>query len=548
MKKNIWKWLCLVSVFTACVDDKGNYDYNELAEITVENLPAQPYELLGYVDHIKISPKIISSIEGEIKSGDPNYTVRYRLGYKGMGSLGGVDEDKQQSIAFLDVTPESGFDLDIPANYSPTVYVMWMTITDNRTNAVTSLQFDISISSTTSEGWLVLCNEGEQERARLDMISQLTSTRIETLHDVASGMPECHHATCIGFVPKMSNPGNVITVFTHEDDYMLDQETLESGPEQEFNMTNFSIQPDETLFKEYSFAASTYNWLLKYRFGFAESGNAYVLVGGSAGESYGLPINTFEPGSTETFKVAPYAGFSWVRPWGADFAANALFYDTDNQRFVYFVGATNFGDGYLCLFPIQEPDAPLFSYSTGKNLLYMEGTSRNGLVCSVLEDEAGNRSLYGINMSTNEPTQELYIDRIEATDIEKATQFAFYSRGPLMFYAVGNKVYMYNYATRVSSPVTEVDLEPGEEITQIKFNLFRNSDLPSLNKYGNEAFMNKQYQLIVASYNNAASGVNNGKVGFYNIDQSGLDYVVTKDSEYKGFAKVVDVVYRERTE
>ena len=107
---------------------------------------------------------------------------------------------------------------------------------------------------------------------------------------------------------------------------------------------------------------------------------------------------------------------------------------------------------------------------------------------------------------------------------------------------------MYNYATRVSSPVTEVDLEPGEEITQIKFNLFRNSDLPSLNKYGNEAFMNKQYQLIVASYNNAASGVNNGKVGFYNIDQSGLDYVVTKDSEYKGFAKVVDVVYRERTE
>lgn len=547
MRKNIIKWLCVLPLFAACVNDDGNYDYKELTEITIENIPAK-MELLGYVDRIQVSPKIISSLDGEIEDGNPDFTVRYRLGYKGMGSMGGFDEENQVHINFVDVTPESGFDLDIPADYGSSVYVLWVTVTDNRTGAVTSEQYEINISSTTSEGWLVLCNEGEEERARLDMISQLTSTRVETIHDVASGMPESYHATCLGFVPKMSNPGDVISVFTHGDDYMLDQETLESGPELEFNMNNFSVEPGETLFKEYSFAASSYNWLLKYRFGFAESGNAYVLVGGSAGESYGMPINTLDPGMPVEFKVAPFVGYSWVRPWGSSFAANALFYDSDNQRFMLFVGGTNFGSESLCLFPLSDPQTELFSYTTGKEMVYMEGTSRNGLVCAILQDNAGNRSLYGINVSTTEPTQELYIDRIEAFEFEKAEHFAFYSKGPLMFYAVGNKVYSYNYATKASKLVSEVSLGSNEEITQIKFNLFRNSALESLNKYGDEEFMNKQYQLVVASYDKGASGVNNGKVGFYKIEQNGLDYTVTKDSEYDGFAKVVDVVYRERTE
>ncbi len=548
MRKNmIWKSLCLIPFFlTGCIDDKGNYDYNEVAELTISNVP-ELIEVLGYVENIKVSPKIVSSLEGEIKAGDPNYTVQYRLGYKGMGSLGGYDYENQQSIAFVDVTPESGFDLDIPANYLPESYVCWMTVTDNRTNVTTSKQFYINVSSTTSEGWLVLCNEGSEERTRVDMISQLTSTRIEAIHDVAKGMPETHHATCMSFVPKQSNPGDVIAVFTHEKDYELDKETLESDDSKDFNLNNFSIEPGETLFKEYTFAASSYAWLMKYRFGFAESGNAYCLVGGIAGEAYGLPINTSEPGMDVEFRVAPYCGYSWIRPWSGSYAANVLFYDIDNKRFVYFSGGSNFGSEYLCMFPIDNPEGALFSYTTGKDMVYMEGTSRNGLVCAILQDAAGNRSLYGINMGGTKPAQELYIDKVEAPDFEKATSFAFYSKGPLMYYAVGNKVYQYNYATKAYRQVTEVTLGADEEITQIKFNLYRTAVYSSLNKYGSDEFMNKQYQLVVSSYDNAASGTDNGKVSFYNIAQDGLDYTVSKDTEYTGFAKIVDVVYRERT-
>lgn len=90
MKKNILAFLFIISLFAAsCIDDKGSYDYTELADIKIEGIPSV-VEVLGYVENITVSPKITSSIEGEIKADNPNYTFQYRLGYKGMGSLGRI--------------------------------------------------------------------------------------------------------------------------------------------------------------------------------------------------------------------------------------------------------------------------------------------------------------------------------------------------------------------------------------------------------------------------------------------------------------------------
>ena len=57
--------------------------------------------------------------------------------------------------------------------------------------------------------------------------------------------------------------------------------------------------------------------------------------------------------------------------------------------------------------------------------------------------------------------------------------------------------------------------------------------------------MNKQYDLIVASYNELASDNNGGKITFYDVD--GVNDEIVKSEEYNGFARIVDVVYRERT-
>ena len=59
--------LLLVFLFVSCFDDKGNYVYTEVSEITFENIP-EKIEVLGNVDDIVVSPKVISSTEGEIKA------------------------------------------------------------------------------------------------------------------------------------------------------------------------------------------------------------------------------------------------------------------------------------------------------------------------------------------------------------------------------------------------------------------------------------------------------------------------------------------------
>ena len=524
----------------SCVEDNGNYDYVELAEITIDGVP-ETIEVLGYVDNITIDPQITSSTEGEITANDPNYKFQYRLGYKGMGALGGYDYENMKSLPWIDMTPENGLKLDMLAELEPSTYICWFTMTDTRNNVVTSKFIDIVVSSTTYQGWLVLCNEGAEERARLDMITEITSTRTETIHNIAKGMPEIHHATGLGF--RATNNGDHIAIFSEEGSYLLDTETLESNANNEFKLNRFAFPPtnDIKIIKEYAFAANTWGWYTNFCFCFDADGNAYMVGNGqSGGSSYGSTMNTLKQGTEPTFRVAPYAGYSWIRPWNSAYQKNALFYDIDNKRFMAFLGT----DELQQLEPVDDKTGQATSFQTGKDMVYMEGTRRsNGMVYSILEDETGTRSIYGINMSGNGFALEEYIEAVDALEFAQAKHFAFHSQFPLMFYATDKKLYVYNLGTKISKELN-TGLEASETITQIKFNLYRNPEYSYLNNQSEE-FLNKQYDLIVASYNESATDNNGGKITFFDVNGTSDD--ISKLEEYTGFARIVDVVYRERT-
>ena len=70
----------------ACFDDKGNYEYHEVAEITIENIP-EVVEVLGNSDHIVVKPKIVSSLEGEIGADNTNFEFGYRIEKKSGGVM-----------------------------------------------------------------------------------------------------------------------------------------------------------------------------------------------------------------------------------------------------------------------------------------------------------------------------------------------------------------------------------------------------------------------------------------------------------------------------
>lgn len=526
----------MIPLLYSCFVDKGNYDYTELPEIKIEGIPAQ-IDVLSFADRIIASPKITSSTEGEITNNNSNYTFRYRLGQKGMGSMGITNG---LSNTWLELNPNGEKNLDVPANYNAGTYLCWFTVTDKRNNVVNSYFFDVKVSTTTYEGWLVLCDYGAEEKVRLDMISVLTSTNIKVITDVASGLPVLHHATQVGFHPTSANPGDRVYIFSKEGSYLLDNGTLESNSLQEFNLNNFVTMPGGGTEKITYFTSmsrtSDPSYMLRYSFAFSDAGNVYCKDYSSGGAVFEFPINTPLAAATPQYKVAPFAGFSEVRPANG---TKALFYDTTNKRFVGFINTNS-----RILSPINDPQTgKLFSFQTGKNMVYMEGTRRsNGLVYAILEDSNG-RSIYAINMGGNGFVQEAYYENVNAPGFNQAKYFAFHSQYPLMFYSDGKKVYQYNLGTNIANEVSTISVGSSEEVTKLKFNLYKKSRLTDLNKQTDE-FMNQQYQLIVATFNNSASGSNNGKVAFYNIDGSANS--VTKNVEYSGFAKVRDIVYRER--
>ena len=547
MKKNLLYQLFSIGVFltslpllfTACINDDGTYDYTELAEISFENIP-QLTEVIAYVDHIKISPRFVSSTEGEIKSGDPNWTVQYRFGHKGMGNFG-INEEGTGSIVWLDFTPSNGFDLDVPAEYNTGMYTLWITLTDNRNGSVTSKQYDISISSSTYEGWLVLCNEGADEVARLDMISKLPGNKIEAIHDICKGLPVLHKGTCINAYAQEQNPGDAAHLFTMDGSFELDPETFEGDPDRTFVAMNFAFPVEDIIVKEQNFSGTKATYKNQYKFCFGNTGNAYVHIESGGGSAYATAINTLQEGTATAFRVAPYCGFSWVRPWDNAYNNYVLFYDIDNKRFLMFDGKLEKQQMSVIPDPSLE-DVNLFSYTTGKDFVYMQSTRRsNGLVYTILQDPAtGKRSIYGINLGGSGYAQELYIPEVNATDFEKATTFAFDNRFPLLFYSVGCKLYCYNLGTAQTYEVP-TQFAADEEITVMKFNLYMQSDYTTLSNQSDE-FMEAQYRLIVCTCNSDLSS--GGKVTFFDVD--GVNNTATQAEQYTGFAKIADIQYRER--
>jgi len=549
MKKLIFIFTLLTAILlpTGCFNDLGNYDYTELDEITITGLPDE-LELLGFVDNITLIPTITSLKEGIIGNNHPNYTVLYEMRR--------TDANTMPSRNVFDTLNTTGnFSIDILAAYPPGRYQCWMRVIDKRTGISTSHFTIIVVGSTTNMGWMVLCNEGPQERVRLDFISRISSERIETIYDVAQGLPTLHHATQLGFQPMAQSPGNQIIIFSKEGSYHLNFNTLASDELSEFNLNNFIFSPGELMTHFSSFAIrgdNAYNH--RYSVSFSVGGNVYCRDNTATASSFGSAINTTEPGTPPEFRVAPYFGFSEVRdgttgPNGT----SAMLYDIDNKRFVAFRGAVTgpnvvSGANSQRLSPLVDGPDDLFSWQTGKELVYMEGTRYGqGNVYAILENSAGERSLCGVDMSGTGFFQNYYQEVVTAPDFKQAEHFAFHSQFPLMYYATSSKVYVYNLATQVTTDITSTVVNSGEEVTRIRFNLHRH---PRLVGTGNGPItdqspenINRQFHLVACTFNSAA-GINGGRVGIYQVPLYGAP--LTRTEQYTGFAKIKDIVYKVR--
>lgn len=130
----------------ACFDDKGNYDYRDMADITIENVP-EVIEVLGNSDHIVITPKIISSLDGEVKEDNGNFEFSYKIEKKSGGTM--VAGQK-----WVDLNPSKTLNLDTLAAFAADTYIGWFAVTDKRSGVQTSTTFVLKcLPRLTRDGW-----------------------------------------------------------------------------------------------------------------------------------------------------------------------------------------------------------------------------------------------------------------------------------------------------------------------------------------------------------------------------------------------------------
>ena len=512
LKNIIWIIPVLCLALYSCFDDKGNYDYHDLDEIEITNIPDE-VAVLANAENIVVTPKVVSKEEGEIAANNPAYAFTYYY------SEVFTDENGYNRCSVLDSTFSK--DLNIPARIPAKKYSCWFEVKDKRTDVVTTHSFTLTVASTITEGWMVLCNEGSERRVRMDMIGVISAGREVMTHDIIPTLPSVHGAVRMGYNPNFNAyVGPIFKVLTEEGGYKLDPISFATGAA--YSMDYEYGDPSKHYTPLYYGTAYTSAVVID------KSGDFYC------GSIFGMPVNVSKPGATPTFKVSDYVG-------NISGAPGLFLFNTTDQRFMMWYGLNK---EVMTELPPSEPE--LFDWSIGKDLVYMSGTQNNNGIYALMKDKQGRYCLCGIETVVAYPQkykQILYQDGngagLQVSRLNEAKLFVFHPKLPYLFYAVDNEIWQYDYSTQQAQRMIELD--KAEKVTMIKFNVF-------LGNYRNitkpDEYFAKQYRLIVGSVDSREQSPNNGKLRFYDVPELN-GKLVQYGETYGGFAEIADVVYRE---
>ena len=508
-------WLMLPLLWHGCAEDKGNYDYRDLNDLTLSF--DDEYTAIAR-DPFSIHPEV-----GAASFNPANYTYEWKA----------YDQTGQEEPVLLG----TDLNLDIELGLTQGNYTLVLNVKENATGIYYQKQALLKVNTPTSLGWLVLCSDGG--RVRLDMVSHIKADRT-IYRDLLTGTELEHWENPYQLVcdPKMAEPFYLVTG---------------SGTTR---LSNNEFQWNESYLIENEFGSGTFTGTVRC---LATRFPGKVLVDGSGRVYYCETLTgdgLFGSVRSNGFYVEPSVGYNAK---GSPFVPPFIFWDRNNRRFVVCaqefntIGLANNADVPMSElastgFPTVNEDLFDWPQRTDRleficmsNTRYDRNNDGNGMTYAVL-GKGDERYLYGIILGDlysfaeakyGYAYEKAYYKELSAcTDIDQATQFAFSSLKAFMYYAVGGKVYRVNLESTEPQAELQFELPGGEEITLMKFYLWEQDD-PE----------NHTYDLIVASRKpDMGEGVLRIYDGFSTEGNfSGVEPVET----YGGFADLVDVISRE---
>ncbi|GAA4298773.1 PKD-like family lipoprotein [Aestuariibaculum suncheonense] len=488
--------LVFVFVFSACMDDEGNYDYIDVNSVTIEGLPSN-YEALQ-LGYFNIVPELSFSE-------DENEQGQYSYKWEAVKSKNVLNGDQVYELS-------NERDLLERVTLAPGEYDLYYTVKDLKTGLEVFKSFKLNVVTGFSEGWLLLSDTSTGPR--LDMVSKVAG-EFNPIYNVldGSGLELSGTPKFVYTYPYLPNFYGIYVSTSGNGTVKLDPDTFEW--KSTYNIAHeFVISQPENLEAD-AVMGSTGNW------GYANvNGDLYHFYRPQR-KYFGVKVNHI---NNDYFKASPIMCMELAYGYG-------MFYDDTNKRFV----RNEQSSGKTTVMPNPASANMKFDYTTGKDLVFMVnnnfGNTWYGSVFAILNDPSDNK--YYMAHFVSWSGQQKYYEEIVAPDFDQATSYAVSPNYGYLFYAVGGKVYQYDLYSKQTKPMVDLG---SEQISLLKFEPFFNwfsADNTALSK-----------KLVVCSYDPAGEEGSNGAMRLYYVPE--INGQIELEQTYTGFGKIKSIAYRER--
>ena len=514
----------LLGFVGSCADDKGNYDYQVINELDITGIETgTAYRKITHVDTLKISPEVknLAGTEGD-------YTYEWKF------IPSNADKDKgADSVNYVVATTK---DLNLPVTLKAGSYTCFYKVEDKDTEICWSQKFYLQVTSLTSEGWMVLCEQ--DGRSRMDMIvnvdasTDIISRDIWSESDLVTGKPV---KMMYNFMP--SGMGGVINLFACENGtYRLDPGDMHAGEDNNIRW-NFGSQPEHVHVRAsesmlyYSYKSESGKWVMPplYWIIVDEKGDVYSNTVSTNGGLFDFSVNEIDG---INFEAAPFLGNAYrYQRQGNIGATSIMLYDKAGRFIEMRTGAGRpsvmkfKGD---ILFPAEQ---------VGKEMVLLQSTVNNGLTYAVLKDGAGDYYYYGIILGTEGANTQKYYGKLSGTGLDKATLFACHPILGVLFYATKDRIYKFDMKNP-SQPVKEICYFPGETIKVLKFNPFT-----AMRAYQAWEDLRSEHLVVGTTMDGADEGTC-GIMRTYEFEPQ-WDKAPVKKKEHKNLGNIIDIAYKE---
>ena len=484
-------------MLSGCTEDKGNYDYVPVNEVTFENINEE-YSVLINSTVLSIDP-VLKMSEGVNPDAD-----RFKYEWVCVAPNG----EKYQ----LATTRTINTVVNLPIG----TYTLYLKVRDTVTDLLWMTYTSLTVGTIYTRG-ILLIGEDEGGYADAQMISMGSDTTVIRNILKNCGLPALKGP--IAFIhtgrPYSSSYDVAVKVWvmTESGSYWLDRESMLGTTD---NLRVVDVAPQVININ----GAMGNNF---YRAMVTGNGLLFTTSMGTNKDNYLDPVNRLNSLSTDFLPAFPFMFYPLRNFYGL------VWYDTENNRFLR---ATN---SSTCSYELVDNAGDPFPWNqgtTGRRLVYGENTfnkdggKSDGNSFALMKDQQGNFFIYKMYAYGSRPEKisAYQINLGKATGFSDATMYAFSSLRTILFYVSGNKLYAYDYDPG-NEKIYSFDLSG--EITMLKFDTQIDPDANAL---------------YVATYDNDSKGT----LTRYTVNRDPNRVTITPDKKntWSSLTKIKNMSWR----